>query len=416
MGFEAPRTDAKAETARDIPPGTQEKYLELLSRVGQLNQEAFNELIDAEMMLSMEDNPPLSGVFYPENELELIKGLPAAEKGPALASFKDKLGRQRLAYAYCRALIERTIEQNPDVGVDRLKYIESFFGNNWGFPEQRRRIIETAVDRYQEQHEKVHALYERAADAANLVRGLTGVDVTGEPLELLEGPVSIDILTTRTVMEKLYRRGDAQAAIPLMDGFQGTSETYDIAFTVSSTESPETREVLIHEREHAKNKILREFFDMEDQELLKAIRREAAQTADPVEKRTLLEEELTLHRDAALDRAKDEITAMMRDEKSRYFDAFFDKTTPTNSYDYLRGLRERFNVSPLHQKAVQKIFVEEYESIIRNALTARAEFLLKNNFSTEAQIALLTDVPLERWPSALRHLEDYFRRTSRRSE
>ena len=404
-----PKIDAPAPRAESAE--TWQRFVHLASHEGELDEATFAEFIDTEMMFCMQDNPPLSGVFHPDKELAAIKTLPKDEKGIAIELFKDKLARQRHAYMQCRLLIERSIEHDPNVEPDRLKHIESFFGNNYGFAPEYRQVIAEAIEKYRNVHEKVHVVRARFPDDRQLVRELTGVDIEHGDMQLMEGPASIDILTTREVAERLYRKGSTNEKIPEMAGYQGSSEQYGIAFTVTRTDLLDISGTYAHEQEHVKNKLLRPFFDVFDPKLLNGLRREMNGETDPRIRQQLIEEELCVYRDQALDRAKDEITAMLRDGTSNYFDSFFSKDG--NAYDYLQKTRETFNTSPLYQRAVQKILIAEYENIIRVALVSLGEFEKTTGYSAEEQIAFLTDIPLERWPNTIRHLEEHFIRYGR---
>ena len=82
------------------------KGLKVKEYFGQLGQEDFDQLLDFDFQEQVRDNPPIEGVFSPEDELVKIKSLPREQKRETLATFKENLARQREALAACRVFVK----------------------------------------------------------------------------------------------------------------------------------------------------------------------------------------------------------------------------------------------------------------------------------------------------------------------
>ncbi|MBI2117475.1 hypothetical protein HYT95_01115, partial [Candidatus Peregrinibacteria bacterium] len=125
-------------------------------------------------------------------------------------------------------------------------------------------------------------------------------------------------------------------------------------------------------------------------------------------KKVILEDLFDARRTDALECVRDEITASLHDrdlpilqEQLKQF--FFSGKGP---YDYLGSLRnwELFRDDPLYQETAQRMLVQEYGTIIKNAVHSYAELVKKGKYVTQEATALLTDKPLADWPKTVRRL------------
>ena len=72
------------------------KALKIYDANGKLSQEKFEKLLDYEFEQQLQDNPPIEGVFSPEEDLQTIRHMPRGkERQEALKDYKEKLVRQR---------------------------------------------------------------------------------------------------------------------------------------------------------------------------------------------------------------------------------------------------------------------------------------------------------------------------------
>ena len=62
----------------------------------------------------------LGGVFNPDEEVKNLWSVPKEQRREAVSTFKDKLARQREAWALCRTSIEERIESDPDLPREEM--------------------------------------------------------------------------------------------------------------------------------------------------------------------------------------------------------------------------------------------------------------------------------------------------------
>lgn len=67
--------------------------LKVKEHLGRLNQQDFDALLALDFEERLKDNPPIEGVFSPEDEIEEIKNLPKGQKRDALVKYKENLPR-----------------------------------------------------------------------------------------------------------------------------------------------------------------------------------------------------------------------------------------------------------------------------------------------------------------------------------
>lgn len=403
------RPEQWGENLRELPSEQWTRYAELRAKGpdNELAPQDFRKVIECEMALSTVDNPGINGIFDPEIELKEIRSLAHDKKEAALETFKDKLVRQRRAFMQCRLFIERTIQYDRDTDSEQLKDIGDFFADRYGFSGFSRGLVHDLIYAYEEQHKMTRAFRAKYSDDGELIKELSGVSVNTGTVQISEGPLSIDILTDRPTAERLYPvNGTAGGMSKQFRGFQ-TSNLKGIHYTVVVNGGPRRDVTHIHEQEHVKNKVLRDFFDLDDPEntTVPNIRTRINNEIDPEVRSELRKEELRIIRDRVLDRTKDELTAMFKDGASAYFHRFYEKNG--NPYDYLKGERDEYYKNPDYAELAHEILVEEYERVIKESILAFGELRKVGNHSTDEAIALLTDMPLDRWPSTVRHLSDY---------
>lgn len=382
-----------------------------------LDQEGFDQLLDFDFQEQLRDNPPISGVFSPEDELAKIKSLPREQKREALATFKEKLARQRKALAACRVFIERTIEFNHDVPREKLIGLVEQFSTQYGFDDRQKQIIEQLIDRYYENRQKVLKIRQQFTDDHELVHELTGVNLGKDvKIDVSVGPMSIDIGTDGFNAGRLYEKADHPTIAFYYGGFASQSVGENPVFYVVINQDenirtvgfddPTGEKVRKHEHEHLKNELFKAVFKYEDPltELVGYVDEQ-----DPEIKKVILEDFFRESRRAALEEARDEITASLYDRtlqelQHQLGSLFFEQKNDPNDYlSYLRNWEE-FKDDLLYQETAQRMLVQEYRRIVEKAVNSYAELVNKGPYTTQEAIALLTDKPLADWPKTIRRL------------
>lgn len=133
------------------------------------------------------------------------------------------------------------------------------------------------------------------------------------------------------------------------------------------------------------------------------------QEKDVESKELILENFMYSKMSLALEFAKDEITACLRDTAISKLQPllrkfFFEQNN--GPYDYLSGLRKwkEMENDSLYQEAVRKILIKEYTEIIEKAIESLLNLIQKRDYSIEQVIALLTDKSLVEWPKTIKRL------------
>lgn len=393
------------------------KGLKVKEYFGQLNQEDFDQLLDFDFQEQLRDTPPIKGIFSPEDELAKIKSLPREQKREAIATFKENLARQREALAACRVFIERSIEFNHDVSREELASLIEKFGRQYGFNDQQKQIAEQIIDGYYENRQKVLEIRQQFTDDHELVSNLTGVNLgKDEKLDVAVGPMSIDIDTEGFNAGRLYEKADQPIISFKYGGFAsqsvGENPVYYVVINqdkwirTKGYDDPTGEKTRRHEYEHQKNKLFRAVFEYQDapNRLVGYIGE-----TDPEVKKVILEDFLSESRTAALERARDEITACLYDRtlpqlQRQLGSLFFEQKN--DLYDYLAYLRnwEKFKDDPFYQETAQRMLVQEYRATVENAVGSYAELVSKGKYSTQEATAFLTDKPLADWPKTIKRL------------
>lgn len=396
--------------------------LKLKEYSGQLKQEDFDRLLGFELQLQLKDNPPIKGVFSPEDDLAKIRGLPKEQKREALATFKENLAKQRKALADCRVFIERMIEFDRDAPREKLIGLVEQFSAQYGFDNRQRQIIELLIDGYYKNRQRVLEVRQKFTDNHALVNELTGVNLGKDvKLDVSVGPMTIDIEVDGFNAGRIYERRIKPTIVFKYNGFAsqsiGENSVYYIVINQDRCINKEKKEgVRRHEYEHQKNRLLREVFRaVEDQENSRRPWEalwsfwDYKKEQDPETRKVILEYLFKASRAAALESARDEIIASLHNGhlsilQEKQLASFFFRGE--GAYDYLGSLRnwEEFEDDSFYQETMLRMLVREYREIIQKAVNSYAELVEKGKYSIREAIALLTDRSLEDWPRTIRRL------------
>jgi hypothetical protein len=325
--------------------------------------------------------------FRAKDELDRIRGLSREERKTAMSEFKAKLMAQREAWASSRVRIERVLEKNPDTPKEE---ITKLFAES---PEERE-LAEEILDQYyiaRAQTLEARALYPNNIDLVNHLTGLSFPHTAAFDIKINQ--MAIDIYASSEDADEIY--GIKNAGI---NGFAKTSSE-GVYYSIINKSSSDPEGTARHELQHQKNNLFGDIF----KEL--NISREARKTFNSIyendssnqeDKKAALETYFPSLRAFAYDLAKDEIFAMMTNNKfSPNEMASFFKANSGYSHDYLKVYREDYLEDPLWQEVSDQILVKEYEKVISTACLIVDD--LSKFYKTEEIIALLTDIPLERW-------------------
>ncbi len=394
------------------------KSLKVKEYFGQLSQEDFDQLLDFDFKEQLRDNSPIDGTFSPEEELAKIRSLPSEQKREALNIFKEKLARQREGLATCRTFIERGIEFNHDISREKLVGLVDKFATQYGFNERQKQIAEQLIDGYFVNRQKVLEVRQQFPDDHALVGELTGVNIDkNEKIDVTVGPMTIDIDANGFNSGRLYERADKPVIGFKYGGFasqsRGENHVYYVVINkdkwislVGYDGDLSGQRRRNHEHEHQKNKLFRAVFEHQEAptELVDYVGEQDLET-----KRVILEDFFDASRDAALEKARDEITASLYDRNLQTLQSqlyYFFFSGKHDAYDYLRYLRnwEEFKNDTFYQETAQRMLVQEYRATIESAVNSYAELVNKGKYSTQEATALLTDKPLADWPKTVRRL------------
>ncbi|MFH0853640.1 MAG: hypothetical protein V1853_04525 [bacterium] len=393
------------------------KRFKIKEYFGQLNQEDFDQLISFDFQEQLQDNPPIEGVFSPEDELAKIKSLPKEQRRESIATFKENLMRQRKALAACRVFIERTIEFNHDIPREKLIGLVEQFSSQYGFDDRQKQITEQLIDGYYENRQKALEIRQQFTDDHELVNKLTGIKIKrDEEIDVSVGPMTIDIETGNIFSKRLSEGADIPIIRFNYTAFASQSIGENpVYFTVVNTDKRGStgrfgdlsgQMLRGHEYEHQKNTLFQAVFEHKDAPT-ELVGYEGEQ--DPEIRKVILEDFFSASRAAALEQVKDEFTASLYDRdlptlQKQLKEIFFGGDLV--SYDFLGHLRywEEFKDDPFYQETAQRMLVQEYRMTVESAVSSYSELVNKGKYSTQEATALLTDKPLTDWPKTIRRL------------
>lgn len=387
---------------------------------------------------------PVKGVFSPGEELQEIWTLPTGQRKEAVVVFKDKLARQREAWALCRTAMEERIEKDPDLPREKAFGILRQFASHYGFAQPELRFASRFINNYFIARARTLKTRSKHPDDLDLIHHLTGIKFSEREREALDvsvGPISIDIATNEINASRIYNKSSRVIPNSPYAGFASVSKTSPpIYYTVLNTDAWHKDKfllglVLAHEHEHVKYNLFPKPLQirtsvgqtpqqMPDRGVLGFLHKQVlgkvfnfekplegqlweryTQEKDPDRQQILLEEYFKLKRLEALDRAKSEILAMKKGvlTGSDYERFFAQDRSP---YDYLAFLRDHPSKKsdPIWQETSQKILVNEYRKIIESADQAFDQLSNQGGYITEEIIAIFTDKSLSEWPKTAKRL------------
>lgn len=410
-GFRSSGQIAEQEN-KEVEQTSRYSLLKRREYYGGISQEELDELLGLDFQEQLESNPPIEGIFSPEEELSKIGKLPKAEKKDALDTFKERLVSQREALASCRIFIERCIAVNNDVPKEYLMNWVEKFGSKYGFSDTQRNIAEGIIDKYYTYRKRAQEISKNFPDDKSLVQELTHIPLdNSSDYNVSVGPMTVDIRADSETVQQIYRKGAITSF--RAGGFASISKHHDpVLYSVIDKNDP-VSSIAIHEHEHQKNRILREVLDtfeatkspaseQDGSEEVLILSRYGSENEAPDIKEELLETYFLLKRQRALERAKDEILAMKKSGDT-YFEDFFKPDSPYNYLEKIIDNKERKD-DPIWQKVARKVLVDEYRTIIYEALFAFNILQKDGKYTIEEVIAMFADKPLIEWSKTAKRL------------
>jgi len=413
------------------------------------SQKAETQTSVIDMTAVLQKIPPIEGVFSPSEEVQKLWSIPKGDRKEAIILFKDKLVRQREAWGMCSAIIEQQINDNPDLSQEEMFSVIDDFASHYGFADEHIITGKLMIKEYIDMHKKILEYREEFPDNIDLVNKLTGVRLSEsekDRLEVVIGPMSIDICCSKDIFCKIYGTKNVPG------GFATTSDDPEpIYYSVINKDYDESnhefyKDILIHERRHHTNKIGKGYLygEKEVQDMMRKkhldtgirgfIRHQISENIlkfervyedelfekylaeeDFAKKTFLLKEFMRFKREEAFSRVKDEIFARKIQTTSYSPDTLSDYFKPNNRYDFLKATRFAHDINDMELKKLweetsQKILIDEYIEIIHNAILSFDE-LRNSGYSQEETIAMLSDKRLSEWPKTVKRLSEESRKS-----
>lgn len=376
-----------------------------------LTDEEFNAVSDFEFDRYLKKNPPIDGVFSPEDELLKIREMPfgteeeKAARKEAREEYKEKLARQRRAIAECRLSIERAIENDNDVPKERLLAHVLQFGLHYGFTAEQHEIFEKIIDSYFSFRKNALDFRAKFPDDLALVRELSGLKkLEPEKIKVSVGPMSIDILADAYATNQMYKgRLDVIRNSGLM-GFSARGKG-NVFYTIQSNTWVRGGYVLAHEQEHVKNNLFKSLFEVQSNEVEKQMAlfkymNPVYLVYDSPKQRLALETYFYFEVKDTLMKVRDEFLARKKEGNEVVDISIFLSSDKGKSYDFLKGVKQYRPKTNKEKELWQETkikFLGMYEKIIRSAVSSFDLLKSEGGYATDEVIALLTDKPLEEW-------------------
>ena len=399
-----PENAPKNEGGADLSLYARRETLKNKELDGTISPEEFAELLkfDFEELPSI----PLGtwrndfAEFDPERTLKEIKYETEGDskkRKEKLEKFKELLELQREGLASCRIFIERFIELNNDVKKQVLMALVDKFSEKYGFALEQRNTIEGLIDSYYEKREKAWETWEKTRNGKNrreVIFELTGKELSDEDMEAIE-LISFDkmAIVIEISDEDVFNKMRNSDSVFAAAGFCNTSKDgVDYIFLMSHEKK---EKYLAHEQQHTKNKLFREIFEEDE-------RRKMLKKYQNEKNSENLLDYLKAEQTRGLRRAKDEIFATLHNNPKTLKEGLEQMflSQEKGKYDYFKNIRvaEPYNENI---KLSEKLFIDEYNTIIKDAVKSLIKLSDKTDYSKEMAIALLTDKELVQWPKTV---------------
>ncbi|BCX15720.1 MAG: hypothetical protein KatS3mg097_612 [Candidatus Parcubacteria bacterium] len=437
MDFESKEPAKVPKTTSESENKVNNRYLIISEYLHRLKKEDPLKVLPFILKEVREEIPPVeintdnkNIIFSPEDEIIKLRRLGKEERKKALLKFKENLVRQREAWAMCRIFIERVLLYNQDIAKEKLMKIVEEFRRYYLFTDKQVQLVEKILDRYYKARQQARILYEKFKnDPIELVRQITGLKLDRD-VNVYFSLMSLWIETNAFNAGRLFEQSLEPIRYNKLPSAGFASRTEDenpVYYIVINNEEVNLFEssgivLSYHELEHIKNMFFMAIFEAPPPELQSF--NDYINEQDQEKKEIILQDIFSMHREYALERAKDEILAYFRQfsllkdtityEDTKWILNNFLDNNQNPYYDYLSDLRDnpKFKEDNLYQNLAKKMLVDEYVDIIKKALDAAVKLSREGHYLYEQCIALLADRPLVTWQKTVRRLlEQKFKRS-----
>ena len=413
--------------------GTMSRH-ESFSRVNQGSDEpqevsvALQEKLWEDFEEFVQEVPPIEGDF--SGDPRDILQLPREQRKEALTDFKDKVVRQRWAFARCRQYIEDIIGLGYGVALKRLSGIVDRFAGLYAFSDVQRKIFEDVIAVYHKGRSFALTMRKRFPNDVDLVNELTGQHFDRDaPFTVSVGSFGLEIQIGSKYFDILDEH-----AIGFVQMYTHNDEVFYSIIVDSDLDDTEKEHTIRHEQEHIKhsyfmavlNRCLAEkdfkrlFGCFWNPSFVVAMYRKDASLG------SIQSALLGLQRYVLME-VKDEFFAMVYSEplpltQENVVNLF---SRDGGIYDFLSAdvlyFRDECKGDNDFLSLVDTVLVRDYRDILVRAFQSFFDLLdvlvKKNRYTRESQafpeaVALLTDVPMQDWKKMVDRLLEQERGSS----
>lgn len=330
---------------------------------------------------------------------------------------KKYLMAEQEAWAECQNRIEKEIEQNPDVSKEALLSLADAVRGG----KKQHDIAVRLIDSYYRYRKNMTEVYDsNGGDAHALAKKLTGVDCAdGEFLEAKKGMISVDFFADNMTARRMHgeESPDPNDRI-LLAGFKKVSGGgKPVLYTVTIVPAENIERTQKHEIQHAIEHLFQEEFkEMNSSAEIDFLWEEYSSKESGNEKETegksaLLQKYVLAEEKLALEKSKDEILAHKKSgDKRNVTYILLEPKKEGGLYDYFFTVEERMkneqdkNMSETWKKLWDEIVVSHYANTVEKSEQAFKD--IEKSHSTEFAVALLSDLPIEKWEKTERRMKE----------
>lgn len=350
------------------------------------------------------------------------------EKQKAVKEYKKELMRQKEGIARLQDNLRKNIEKNPEISAEEMMQLVDFNARELRLTEKHKEFFKDFAEAYREKHQAIKNAREEYPDGKELFKACFGFEPRGG-IKVIQGPMSF-----------YFRCSNPEdfADIYVQDrkNLGGVVSETERNFVVSSGRVgaqvphtsiiPELKNLLIIENskfveegaekgllEHEEQHIVKRFF--KEKSLRSNLREEIKMLKSVEEREKILLPYLRYLREKFMaEPAKDEVLAFYKQNLSPK-DIYYIMVASREQeglYDFLalyesvfsEDLKELGINQEMGEKAIEKVFKQEYWEILRKTCTVLGD-LEKMGKSRDEIVELLIKEPLEQWSNVVRHIK-----------
>lgn len=400
---------------------------------GEITFDELVTLLSIEFKQFTSTNAPINIEFDPKKELDRVRSSSWGDRGGELAKYKEKLITQKIAISECRIYLERLIRHSPDIDRKFLDRTIQNFKEKYGFSQNQIKIFNDLLDKFQEKRKDLLFLREKYPNDRDLFRFVTGVSVPeSEELEVVVDPVNFYFRVSSNSMYPVDTDGRITGGTDFWksNSVAGIFKSYKRElegkeYKIGAIFLPVDKEItnnerfpktLRHEREHATNSVLDDYFREYHRynigmngSLIFDLR-----TKEQIS--NYLDDEYRLILDETKDELISQIISKTGDERVFLTDYNYQFKTRLgmalfnwSSYNYFRYLNigEKGFFNDLRDdfwKSKVYFLKEQYKKDLNKSAKAFWTLVHDGKFTVNQAISLLTGKNLEDWPKEAKRI------------